>query len=101
MTSGPIEHRRIVWLARRDWRGTESRRVGTRNEGEAIMVTARFLRRGVPFTVTRFFAQKSFGLCIGLLLGGMAAIGCAQNNDSEDSDSEDSQSVINADAVFR
>src|SRR6185369_17476439 len=47
------------------------------------------------------FAQRSLGLCIGLLLGGVAAIGCAQNDDSEDSDSEDSQSVTGTDAVFR
>jgi YVTN family beta-propeller protein len=65
------------------------------------MVTARFLKRSVPVDGIRsIFAQRSLGLCIGLLLGGVAAIGCAQNDDSEDSDSEDSQSVTGTDAVF-
>jgi len=41
-------------------------------------------------------AQGSFGLCIGLLLGGMAGIGCAQENDSEDS-----QSATGTDAAFK
>lgn len=41
-------------------------------------------------------ARRSFGLCIGLLLGGVAAIGCAQVDDSEDS-----QSLTGTDRVFK